>query len=63
MFLKYDYSMLEINPLVVTEDGDMFALDGKMNFDDNALYRQKNIEVMRDFDEEDEQKSKLPSTD
>ena len=54
MFLKYDYSMLEINPLVVTEDGQMFALDGKMNFDDNALYRQKDIEVMRDFEEEDE---------
>lgn len=54
MFLKYDYSMLEINPLVVTEDGKMFALDGKMNFDDNALYRQKEIEVFRDFLEEDE---------
>lgn len=54
MFLKYDYSMLEINPLVVTEDGGMFALDGKMNFDDNALYRQPDIEVMRDFEEEDE---------
>lgn len=53
MFLKYDYSMLEINPLIVTADGKMFALDGKMNFDDNALYRQKEIEVMRDFDEED----------
>ncbi len=54
MFLKYDYAMLEINPLVVTADGKMFALDGKMNFDDNALYRQKDIEVMRDFEEEDE---------
>lgn len=54
MFLKYDYSMLEINPLIVTTDGKMFALDGKMNFDDNALYRQKEIEVMRDFKEEDE---------
>lgn len=53
MFLKYDYSMLEINPLIVTNDGQMFALDGKMNFDDNALYRQKEIEVMRDFEEED----------
>lgn len=53
MFLKYDYSMLEINPLVVTDESKMFALDGKMNFDDNALYRQKDIEVLRDFDEED----------
>ena len=53
MFLKYDYSMLEINPLIVNDEGKMFALDGKMNFDDNALYRQKDIEVLRDFEEED----------
>ncbi len=53
MFLKYDYSMMEINPLVVTGDGRMLAIDGKMNFDDNALYRHPEIEVLRDFDEED----------
>lgn len=53
MFLKYDYSMLEINPLIVDGEGKMFAIDGKMNFDDNALYRQKEIEVLRDFEEED----------
>jgi succinyl-CoA synthetase beta subunit len=53
MFLKYDFSMLEINPLVVTKQGKMLALDGKMNFDDNALFRHKEIEAMRDFDEED----------
>ncbi len=53
MFIKYDYSMLEINPLIVTKDGKMFALDGKMNFDDNALYRHPEIEAMRDFEEED----------
>jgi succinyl-CoA synthetase beta subunit len=53
MFLKYDYSMLEINPLIVNDQGKMFVLDGKMNFDDNALYRQKDIEVLRDFLEED----------
>ncbi len=53
MFIKYDYSMLEINPLIVTNDGKMFALDGKMNFDDNALYRHPEIEAMRDFEEED----------
>ena len=45
--------MLEINPLIVNDEGKMFALDGKMNFDDNALYRQKDIEVLRDFEEED----------
>lgn len=54
MFLKYDYSMLEINPLIVNDQGKMFALDGKMNFDDNAMYRQKEVDVMRDYMEEDE---------
>jgi succinyl-CoA synthetase beta subunit len=54
MFLKYDYSMLEINPLIVTKQGKLFALDGKMNFDDNALFRHKDIEAMRDFTEEDQ---------
>ena len=53
MFLKYDFSMLEINPLIVDPDSNVFAVDGKMNFDDNALYRQKDIEVLRDFAEED----------
>ncbi len=53
MFLKYDFSLVEINPLIVTGDGKMLALDGKMNFDDNALYRQKQISVMRDLSEED----------
>jgi len=54
MFMKYDYSLLEINPLIVTKQGKMLALDGKMNFDDNALFRHKDIEAMRDFTEEDE---------
>lgn len=53
MFMKYDYSLLEINPLVVTQTGQMFALDGKMNFDDNALFRQREIKMMRDFEEDD----------
>jgi succinyl-CoA synthetase beta subunit len=53
MFVKYDFSLLEINPLVVTKQGKLLALDGKMNFDDNALYRHKDIEAMRDFSEED----------
>jgi succinyl-CoA synthetase beta subunit len=53
MFLKYDFSMIEINPLVVTGDSKMLAIDGKMNFDDNALYRHPEIEVLRDFKEED----------
>lgn len=53
MFLKYDFSMLEINPLVWTKDGKFIAIDGKMNFDENALYRHKDIAAMRDYDEED----------
>lgn len=53
MFLKYDFSMLEINPLIVTGDGKMMAIDGKMDFDDNALFRQKEVEAFRDFREED----------
>ena len=48
-----DASIAEINPLVVTKEGDVMALDAKMNFDDNALYRQKEIVEYRDFDEEE----------
>ena len=48
-----DASMLEINPLVVTEDGEVMALDCKMTFDDNALFRQKDVAAMRDIGEED----------
>ncbi len=53
MFLRYDFSLLEINPLIVTAENRLMALDGKMNFDSNALYRHKDIEAMRDFEEED----------
>jgi succinyl-CoA synthetase beta subunit len=52
-FIKLDSSMMEINPLVVTGEGDIIALDAKMNFDDNALFRHKDIEELRDEDEED----------
>ncbi len=52
-FIKLDSSMMEINPLVVTGEGDVIALDAKMNFDDNALFRHKDIEELRDEDEED----------
>ena len=48
-----DASLVEINPLVITADNDVLALDAKMNFDDNALYRRKDIEILRDEDEED----------
>ena len=52
-FTELDASMLEINPLVVTKDGDVLALDAKMGFDDNALYRQKKVVELRDLSEED----------
>ncbi|HTY37511.1 MAG TPA: ADP-forming succinate--CoA ligase subunit beta [Bacteroidota bacterium] len=48
-----DASLAEINPLVITQEGSVFALDAKMNFDDNALYRHPDIVAMRDLDEED----------
>jgi succinyl-CoA synthetase beta subunit len=48
-----DASMLEINPLVITDDDKIIALDAKMNIDDNALYRQADIAAYRDLDEED----------
>jgi len=48
-----DASLAEINPLVVTGDGRVMALDAKLNFDDNALYRHKDIEDLRDLDEEE----------
>jgi succinyl-CoA synthetase beta subunit len=52
-FTSLDASIVEINPLVVTGDGSVIALDAKMNFDDNALYRHKDVLEMRDEDEED----------
>ncbi len=52
-FVAADASMIEINPLVVTAAGDLLALDAKMNFDDNALYRHQDIRDLRDLGEED----------
>ncbi len=53
MFLESDMSMLEINPLIVTDKGDLKCLDAKIGFDDNALYRHPDIAEMRDETEED----------
>jgi succinyl-CoA synthetase beta subunit len=53
LFVAKDASLAEINPLVVTEAGDLFALDGKLNFDDNALYRHPDVAAMHDPTEED----------
>jgi succinyl-CoA synthetase beta subunit len=53
MFVDYDCSLLEINPLVITAEDSVIALDAKINFDDNALFRHKDILEYRDLDEED----------
>jgi len=53
-FVDNDCSIAEINPLVVTGDGEVMALDAKLNFDSNALFRHKDILELRDLDEEDE---------
>lgn len=53
LFVAYDCSLLEINPLVITKEETVIALDGKINFDDNALFRHKDIVEYRDLDEED----------
>ena len=53
LYLEKDCSLIEINPLVVTKSGELFALDGKLNFDDSALYRHADIAALRDPEEED----------
>jgi succinyl-CoA synthetase beta subunit len=53
LFIEKDASLVEINPLVVTKQGELFALDGKLDFDDNALYRHADIAALRDPEEED----------
>ncbi len=58
LFIEKDASLMEINPLVVTTEGNLMALDAKINFDDNALYRQKDIVAMRDVTQEDDRESK-----
>ena len=52
-FVECDASLAEINPLIITRDGKVLALDAKLNFDSNALYRHPDIVAMRDLDEED----------
>jgi succinyl-CoA synthetase beta subunit len=53
LFVSLDCSLVEINPLVITKGGEVLALDAKFNFDDNALYRHKEVLEMRDVHEED----------
>src|SRR3712207_4196399 len=53
LFVSLDCSLVEINPLVVTKAGDLLALDAKISFDDNALFRHRELEELRDTSEED----------
>lgn len=58
MFETCDLSLLEINPLVITKQGNLLCLDGKINIDDNALYRQPELRAMRDTTQEDERENR-----
>lgn len=58
MFRECDLSLLEINPLVVTDEGDLLCLDGKINIDANALYRQPKLRALRDTSQEDERENR-----
>ncbi|MFC7782342.1 ADP-forming succinate--CoA ligase subunit beta [Legionella taurinensis] len=58
MFVECDLSLLEINPLVVTQSGQILCLDGKINIDGNALYRQPELKSMRDKSQEDERENR-----
>lgn len=58
MFQECDLSMLEINPLVVTKQGNLLCLDAKINIDDNALYRQPKLRAMRDPSQEDDRENR-----
>ena len=62
-FIELDCSIVEINPLVTTKSGDVLPLDAKINFDDNALFRHKDIEELRDEDEEDPTERKANDLD
>lgn len=58
MFIERDLSLLEINPLALTEKGDLLCVDAKINIDDNALYRQPQLRAMRDPSQEDERENR-----
>ncbi|MDX1810635.1 MAG: ADP-forming succinate--CoA ligase subunit beta, partial [Gammaproteobacteria bacterium] len=63
LFHEKDLSLIEINPLVVTKQGDLLCLDGKINLDDSALYRHPEIEALRDTTQEDEREVRAKEWD
>lgn len=63
LFVEKDLSLLEINPLVVTKQGDLLCLDAKINIDESALYRHADLEELRDFTQEDEREVRAKEWD
>ena len=63
LFVEKDLSLLEINPLVITENGDLHCLDAKINIDSNALYRQPDLAEMYDQSQEDPQEAEAAKND
>ena len=62
LFVDLDCSMVEINPLVITEDNKMIALDGKITFDDNAMFRHADLKLLRDLNEEEPAETRAGNT-
>jgi succinyl-CoA synthetase beta subunit len=62
-YVETDATLVEVNPLIVTQDGDLLALDAKMSFDDNALDRHPDISALRDLDEEDPRETEAKKHD
>ena len=63
LFVEKDMALVEINPLVVTKEGDLICLDGKINIDGNAMYRHKELDVLRDKSQEDERELRASEWD
>jgi succinyl-CoA synthetase beta subunit len=63
LFLEKDLSMLEINPLVITGDGNLLCLDAKINIDDNALFRHSDLDALHDYSQDDEKESRAKKWD
>ena len=63
LFVEKDLSLIEVNPMVVTEADDLLCLDGKINIDDNALYRHPELEALRDESQEDERENRAKEWD
>ena len=63
LFLEKDFSLVEVNPLVITDQGDLICLDAKINVDSNALYRQEDVETLRDPSQEDPREARAAEWD